>query len=106
MKENIIKLDPAVINQKEFIDKTTFDDIQIEKYFFDGHKKGILGFSYKIVPQIYIKDKLREINKEFLNYDIDDNRIYCYGTFLLESQKVINQAFDYITAYKKLIETK
>jgi hypothetical protein len=113
-QQNIIKLDPAVINQKEFFDKTTFDNMEIEKYIFDGQEEGTLGFSYKIVPHRDIKDPFREINKQFLKYYIDDNRIYCYGYcyskfFKLENfveyQKLINQAFDYIKAYKKLIET-
>jgi len=94
-KENTIKLDPAFINQKEFTDTTTFDNIEVEKY------TDRLEF-------IFV-DKSNEKYKEFLRYKIGKQEIFFRGQILkiedfLEHQKLINQALDYITVYNKTIE--
>ena len=101
-KENTIKLDPAFINQKEFFDKTTFDNIEIEKFGAIMGRKGILCFNYKITSQM-------DMSKEFLRYYIDKNEVKhssntCKLEDFLEYQKLINQALNYIASYTKTIE--
>lgn len=94
--ENTIKLDPAFINQRDFFDKTTFDNIRIEKC-----RDKSLRFSYK-TPKM-------DFFKEFFTYYIDTNEVNHSSTTrkledFLEYQKLINQALDYITVYNKTIE--
>jgi len=94
-KENTIKLDPAFIKQKNFTDKTTFNNIKIEKnceslYF-------------------YYKTPAMDFFREFFTYYINKNEVNHSSTTrkledFLEYQKLINQALDYITAYNKTIE--
>lgn len=95
MKENIIKLDSAFIKQKNFFDKTTFDNIQIEKCCESLH--------------FYHKTPAMDFFREFLTYYIGENQVnHSSKTFKLEDfleyQELINQALDYIATYTKTIK--
>jgi hypothetical protein len=93
-KENTIKLDLAFIKQKNFTDKTTFDNIKIEKNCESLH--------------FYYKTPAMDFFREFLTYYINKNEVNHSSTTrkledFLEHQKLINQALDYIATYIKTI---
>jgi hypothetical protein len=99
MKENTIKLDPAFIKQENFTDKTTFDNIQINKN------------KYSESLTFYYKTPAMDFFREFLTYYIDKNEVSHSSTTrkledFLEHRKLINQALDYIASYTKTIKKK
>jgi hypothetical protein len=99
MKENTIKLDPAFIKQRDFFDKTTFNNIQIEKN------------KYSETLTFYYKTPSMDFFREFLTYYIDKNEVRSWSSTrkledFLEYQKLINQALDYIAIYIKTIKKK
>jgi hypothetical protein len=96
MKENTIKLDPAFIKQRDFFDKTTFNNIKIEKN------------TYSETLTFYYKTPAMDLFREFLTYYIKKNEVSHSSATrkledFLEHQKLMNQAFDYITAYNATI---
>jgi hypothetical protein len=94
-KENTIKLDPAFIQQTDFFDKTTFNNLQIQKNRYSE----TLTFFYKTPSMDFFR--------EFLTYYIDKNEVSNWSSTrkledFLEYQKLVNQALDYIATYIKI----